>query len=254
MHVLYVREPVSAWSHGAWLLLILPGAWILWQRARGDRSRQWLLLGYAACLATCATFSTLYHGVQLPDEHLGGYLLLDHIGIYLLIAGSYTPIAWTLMRGRWRRGTLVAAWSAAAVGIGLNLVFGDLPFGLGTALYLAMGWGSIFCYLELGRTFSQRTLWPIMLGGILYSVGAAFHVLHWPVLWPGVVRGHEIFHILVVAASGAHYWFMLTVVAPAAGMVSSGRPLNPPIAQARVFAQRSVSRALARSSQDLGSR
>jgi hemolysin III len=214
MDLFDLREPVSAWSHGVWLLLIVPGALLLWRRTRGDRARQKILLGYVVCLAVCASASSLYHGVQVPEDELSVYLLFDHIGIYLLIAGSYTPIAWTLMRGRWRLGTLAAAWLAAAAGISLNLYFGDLPGWLGTTLYLAMGWGSIFCYLELARTFSHATLRPIVFGGVLYSVGAMFHLLQWPILWPGLVGGHEVFHVLVVAGSITHFKFMLRVVAP----------------------------------------
>ncbi len=214
MNVFDLREPVSAWSHGVWLLLIVPAALLLWRRTSGDRVRQAILLGYATCLALCATASTLYHGVQRPEVQLSGYLLLDHIGIYILIAGTYTPIAWTLMQGRWRHGTLAVVWLVAGAGIALNVVFGDLPGWLGTTVYLAMGWGAFFCYRELARTFPHRTLSPIMLGGVLYSVGAVFHMLHWPVLWPGVIGGHEIFHFLVVGGSASHYAFMLKVVAP----------------------------------------
>lgn len=213
MDVLNLREPFSAWSHGAWLLLTMPAAVLLWRRARGDRPRQLVMLGYATCLALCASASTLYHGVRLPEERLAVFLLLDHAGIYVLIAGTYAPIGW-LMKGRARGRTLTLSWLAAGAGIALNVTIGDLPYGAGTLLYLAMGWGSIFCYRELSRTYSHRTLSPIILGGILYSVGAAFHLLGWPVAWPGVFEGHELFHLFVVAGSAAHYGFVYRVVAP----------------------------------------
>ena len=212
-NLLNLREPVSAWSHGAWALLSLPGAFLLWRRAAGDRVRQWTLLGYAVCLAACALASTLYHGVRVSEGRLAAFLLCDHIGIYLLIAGSYTPVAWTLLRGRWRIMTLVLIWAAALLGSTLSLVNDNLPSWLSTALYLAMGWGSILCYLELIRNISQRTLRPIVTGGALYSVGALCHVLGWPVIWPGLVGGHEIFHLFVVAGSAVHYHFMLCVIA-----------------------------------------
>jgi hemolysin III len=119
-----------------------------------------------------------------------------------------------MMRGAWRVGTLTVVWLSAALGIALHVVFGELPGWLTTALYLGMGWGSVFCYFELLRTIPVRTLFPIILGGVLYSVGALFHTFHWPVVWPGLVEGHELFHLLVVAASVTHYRFMLNVVAP----------------------------------------
>lgn len=214
MDIFNVREPFSAWSHGAWLALSLPGAVLLWRSAVGDRARQWTLLGYALCLALCATASTTYHSVQVSRAELMPYLLCDHIGIYLLIAGTYTPLAWTLMRGRSRRITLALVWLAAGLGTTLHLAVDDLPNWLTTGLYLAMGWGAVFCYVELSRTASHRNLRLIVVGGAFYSVGALFHVLDWPVVWPGVIGPHEVFHVFVVAGSLVHYAFMLRVVAP----------------------------------------
>lgn len=214
MDLFDLREPVSAWSHGAWLLLALPGSVLLWRRADSHRARQVILLGYTICLVFCAMASTLYHGVQRRGADLSSYLLFDHIGIYLLIAGSYTPIAWTLMRGPWRYGTLAFAWMSATLGIAMHLVWAGLPIWLTTGLYLAMGWGSILCYNELARYLSFRLLRPIVLGGAFYSLGAILNVLRWPVVWPGVIGAHEIFHVFVVAGSVAHYRFMLKVIAP----------------------------------------
>ncbi len=158
MNLFDLREPVSAWSHGAWLLLAFPGAILLWLRAGGHRPRQVTLLGYAICLALCATASTVYHSVHEEGEALASFLLFDHIGIYFLIAGTYTPIAWTLMHGPWRFGTLAFVWTSALLGITLHLAFTDLPRWLPTGLYLLMGWGSIICYLELARKLTFRLL------------------------------------------------------------------------------------------------
>ncbi|SIO58277.1 hemolysin III [Singulisphaera sp. GP187] len=214
MNFFDLREPVSAWSHGAWLLLAFPGSILLWLRAGGHRTRQAMLLGYTICLALCATASTLYHSVHGAGDALSSYLLFDHIGIYLLIAGTYTPIAWTLMRGPWRFGTLAFAWLSAFLGITLHLACANLPKWLPTGLYLLMGWGSILCYIELARNLSFRLLRPILVGGAFYSVGAIINVVGWPILWPGVIGPHEIFHVFVVAGSVVHFQFMLRVIAP----------------------------------------
>jgi hemolysin III len=81
-------------------------------------------------------------------------------------------------------------------------------------LYLGMGWAGVFFYQEFTRMLSRRALAPIVVGGILYSVGALFNLLRWPVLWPGVFEAHELFHLFVVAGSMAHFNFMFRVVAP----------------------------------------
>jgi hemolysin III len=208
------REPVSAWTHLTWMLLALPGTLFLWQRGAGNRARQVSLLVYGLSLVFCFTGSVLFHSARLPGPQLDGLDRLDHIGIYVLIAGSYTPLAWNLLQGRWRWGTLVATWLATVAGIALILVFGVLRPPMATGLYLLMGWCAIFCYIELARGLRHERLRLLVLGGLLYSVGAAINVLKWPILWPGVLGAHEVFHLFVMAGSLAHFWFMLTVVAP----------------------------------------
>jgi hemolysin III len=207
MQFLDLREPVNAWSHGAWLVLSVPGTFLLWRRSVGNRGKQLSLLIFGMSLAVCYSCSTIYHAVQLPRSRIATYALMDYIGIYILIAGTYTPIAWNLLQGRWRRMTLTLAWGSAAAGIVMNLAYGGLPPAISTGLYLAMGWGAIFCYAEMARTFTHRRLQPILAGGIAYSVGAVFYLLQWPVLWPGIFADHELFHLLVMAGSLSHYWF-----------------------------------------------
>src|SRR5260370_20189700 len=77
-----------------------------------------------------------------------------------------------------------------------------------------MGWGSVFCYRELARTYSHRVLRPLPLGGVFYSVGAVLNLARWPVLVPGVFAAHELFHFFVIAGSACHIFFMIKVVAP----------------------------------------
>src|SRR5205823_1230985 len=135
-----------------------------------------------------------------------------HVGIHLLIAGSYTPVAWNLLRGRWRRVTLAAVWSTTLVASALLIMNIRLPMPLATCEYLALGWGALFCYFEIARVLSHRALRPLVVGGVLYSVGALLNLFHWPVLWPGVFGSHEMFHLWVMGGSFAHFWFMLSAV------------------------------------------
>ena len=214
------REPFSAWSHGLWLVLSVPATLLLWRRCRGDRAKQLSLTVFGLSLAACYLGSMLYHGVRLGEDSLDLFDRLDHVGIHVLIAGSYTPIAWNLMRGRWRWGTLSAVWLTTLVGSGLLLANVRLPVPLATCEYLAMGWGALLVYFEVARVVSHRSMLPLLIGGIFYSIGALLNLAQWPVLWPGVFGPHEMFHLWVMAGSSAHFWFMLTAVAP---FVSSDR-------------------------------
>ena len=118
MNAFDLREPVSAWTHFVGLLLALPGTLLLWRRGGGDPGKRLSLLVFGLSLVFCYAASTLYHGVRIPADRLAVFDRLDRIGIFALIAGSYTPLAWSLMRGRWRWGTLAAVWVMAAVASG----------------------------------------------------------------------------------------------------------------------------------------
>jgi hemolysin III len=214
MDFLNPREPVSSWSHGVWLMMAVPGTVLLLRRSGGDRAKQLGFLIYGLSLVFCAAASTLYHGVHAPEQRIATFALLDYIAIYVLVAGSYTPIAWSILRGRWRKGILIMVWLWAASGSLLRLTWTTQPPWLSTGLYLSMGWGSVLCYFEVARRLSFRDMILIPLGGLLYSVGAIFNLMEQPVLWRGVFQAHELFHVFVVAASLVHFWFMLTVVVP----------------------------------------
>src|SRR5262249_49576250 len=122
------REPVNAWSHAAGMVLALPVTWLLWKRCtEPDCRRQSFgpisfhgikalcLLVFGVSLVLCYGISALFHATPLTGRLLGQLHRLDHVGIYVLIAGTYTPIAWSLMRGPWRWRTLTTVWAFAFV-------------------------------------------------------------------------------------------------------------------------------------------
>ncbi len=213
-YLINFREPFSAWSHGLWLLLSIPATLLLWRRCGNDRSKRLSFLVFGLSLSACYLGSMLYHGVRLSEEGIDFFDRLDHIGIHLLIAGSYTPLAWIVMRGRWRWGTLTVVWLSTLIGSALILTKVLLPLPLATCEYMALGWGALLVYFEAARVLSHRAMRPLVVGGVLYTIGALLNVMNWPNLWPGVFGSHEFFHLWVMAGSFAHFWFMLTVVAP----------------------------------------
>lgn len=215
MDFLHLREPVSAWSHCAGLLLALPGTLLLWRRSRsGDPAKRLSLLIFGLSLACCYAASTLYHGLRVQGDGLSFFDRLDRIGIFILIAGTYTPLAWVVMSGWWRWSTLAIAWLVTVLASWKLMLVGPFPHLLNTGLYLAMGWGVLACYAELARIVSHRALRPLVAGGVFYSLGAVLNLLGWPVLWPGLFGVHELFHMFVIAGSLAHYRLMLKLVVP----------------------------------------
>ena len=209
------REPVNAGTHCAGLILAVIGTAYLWHRGAGCRpARRLSLLIFGLSLIFCYTTSTLFHGVRVQGAGFAIYNRLDRIGIFVLIAGTYTPLAWTLLRGWWRTLTLTTVWLITAVASGLLALGGPLAPAWMTGLYLGMGWGVIACYAELVKVVTHRALLPLTIGGVCYSVGAVCNALHWPRLWPGVFGAHELFHLFVMAGSLAHYYLALKVAVP----------------------------------------
>lgn len=210
-----LREPVNAWTHGAGMVLAVPGTLYLWRRSRGVRlGKRLSLLVFGFSLMFCYAASMLFHGVRPAGGGLARYDRLDRIGILVLIAGTYTPLAWTLLRGSWRATTLGVVWLITIVCSGLLIAGGPLSPAWMTGLYLVMGWGVVACYAELARVVSHRALLPLVAGGLSYSLGAVLNVLHWPTIWPGVFAAHELFHLFVIGGSLAHYYLVVKVAIP----------------------------------------
>jgi hemolysin III len=129
----------------------------------------------------------------------------------------------TLLRGLYRWLTVSLAWIWAVAGSALELSGAPLPPAAGTCMYLAMGWGALLVYFELARMYSHRKLFPLVFGGILYSIGSAINLLGQPILLPGVIGAHELFHLFVVAGSMSQFLFVLRVVVPARRTRSANR-------------------------------
>jgi channel protein (hemolysin III family) len=133
---------------------------------------------------------------------------LDHNAIFLFIAGSFTPAHGILFRGWLRWAPLLFIWTAAIVGVTLKTTFfNDLPQWAGLLLYLALGWLGALSGILLYRLFGYRFVRPLLWGGIAYSIGGAIDGYGWPILIPGVVGPHEVFHFAVLLGALLHWRF-----------------------------------------------
>src|SRR5262245_22531412 len=211
MEFLHFREPVNAWTHGLWMLLCIPaGLWLVW-RARVSALKLIGCAVFAVSLVLCFGGSALYHAVNLPPEGVQLCARLDFIGIFLLIAGTTTPVMLVVLEGSWRWGTLAVMWAMAAGGILLRMYDVPLPGEIYTAFYILMGWTTSTCLFQLRRRVPASELRWLWIGGLLYSLGAVLNELHWPNLAPGYFQAHELHHISCMAASLCHWAFMMRV-------------------------------------------
>src|SRR5690242_18362434 len=121
------REPISAWTHFTWMALAVPAAWPLWRRAGPDPLKRAGAAAFALGLLICYSGSGLFHAVPAPAT--APFQLLDHVVIYLLIAGTVTPIGLVVLDGWWRRGLVGGIWALAFAGIAIRLTFSP-PVGV----------------------------------------------------------------------------------------------------------------------------
>jgi hemolysin III len=199
---------------GAAALTIL-GTTALLALARGDGVKQASLLVYGASAELLFGMSALYHiGTWRPDVR-ATLRRLDHANIFVLIAGTYTPIAVNVLSGGWRVGILVAVWLLALVGVGICALDVPLPRPASVGLYVATGWVALAAIPEIVVRTGAAGLLLLLLGGVLYTAGALAYALKRPALWPRIFGYHELFHLATLAANAVFFAFMLAEVLPA---------------------------------------
>lgn len=171
---------------------------------------------YAASLVVLFTVSAVYHRFEWEPRVRLWLRRADHASIFLLIGGSYTPVALLAIGGDHGRHLLIAVWSGVALGVLVSMLWPTAPKFVGAAIAVAVGW-TIVPYLgALGRELNAAELWLIGLGGVAYTVGAVVYAAKRPNPWPQHFGYHEIFHVLTLIGAGLHLAAMLEIVRSAA--------------------------------------
>jgi len=209
------REPVNGLSHLAAALLALLGMAPLLILARGDTLKQASLVVYGITLVLMFLSSGLYHSIHAGPRASLLLKKFDHSAIYLLIAGTYTPICLYFFSGFWRGGFLMLVWLLALTGIGVKLVVIHAPRWLTAGVYLVMGWMALFAVREIFSSLPPGAIGWLVLGGLFFTVGAGVYIAKRPVLKPGVFGFHELWHVFVILGAFSHYALVLGYIAPA---------------------------------------
>jgi hemolysin III len=206
-----VREPFNAGSHLVGFLLAGLGTWYLLQAASGRA--QHLAFGiYGATLLLLYGASSCYHGLPLGVNGLRRLRTLDHIAIYFLIAGTYTPVAAITLRDSGGPVLLAASWAIAAAGIPFKIRWLDAPVWISTGTYLGMGYLALVAVVPLAREVGAGLGW-LVAGGVAYTVGAIIYALERPDPLPGRFGHHGLWHLLVLVGSACHFTFIFLHVA-----------------------------------------
>jgi len=158
--------------------------------------------------------SALYHGVPWPDHRRRWLRRLDHAGIYLLIAGSYTPVGLLVLQGPWRFVVLGIVWIGAAAAIALKFLWVDAPTWLSAAIGIVLGWVAVAVFPQIFDRVGIAGSVLVLTGGIAYTAGAVVYALRRPDPFPTVFGYHEVFHALVIVAVACQYSAIAFFVLP----------------------------------------
>ncbi len=198
-------------THGVGGLLAIAGLAVLVTFA-AIRGSAWHVVGcsiFGATMVLLYTSSTLYHAIRAPRAKQV-LRRLDHAGIFLLIAGTYTPFTLVSLRGPWGWSLLGVIWGLAVLGILLQSGSRRHPV-LSVALYVAMGWTVLIAIRPLLSSLPRGGLVLLVLGGLAYTAGIAFYA------WRRLPFNHSIWHGFVLAGTVLHFFAVLRYVIPAGG-------------------------------------
>lgn len=202
-----LEKLADGWVHGVGLVVFsLAAATLLglsiWQ---GGLSQASAVLIYAICLITMIACSMAYN---LTENSKRKALLrrFDHAGIFLMIAGSYTPFTTQRFDGGWAIGMTTAVWTIAALGIAGKLFLPNLPKWLWLALYIGLGWMVVAAFGPLVRTVSLAAVILLAVGGAIYTLGVPFYA------WEKLPYRRAIWHSFVMVAAALQYAAVLTGV------------------------------------------
>ena len=207
-----IREPGSAITHFIGMMLAVFAAMPLLAKAgmTGNSADVTAMMIFALSMVSLYGASTLYHSINVTGRVLKIFKKLDHMMIFVLIAGSYTPVCMIVLGGESGYKLLAAVWGIALAGILIKAFWVTCPKWFSSVIYIATGWVCVFVFGELLATLPRAAFLWLLAGGLFYTVGGVIYALKCPIFnlkhkWFG---SHEIFHVFVMLGSACHFIFM----------------------------------------------
>lgn len=207
------EERINCLSHLAGALLMPLGTAFLIHQSPRDIASVISILIYGMSVTLLFSASALYHYKKKEENEKSLWRTLDHISIFFMIAGTYTPICVLVLGGAWGVSILAVQWGLVVLGLILKLIWLRSPRWLTTAIYLAMGWIAVVALKPLYDHTSLEAMLLLLAGGILYSLGAVIYAVKKPNPFPGLFGFHEIFHVFILAATAVHYLLIFRIIA-----------------------------------------
>lgn len=198
-------EKFSFYSHFFGAIAALAGTVVLILKTAADPTYVTTAIIYGISITFLFTASSLYHAHKRAENENSIWRKIDHVAIFVMIAGTYTPICIVYLDGYWQTGIIAAQWGVALLGFFFTVIYLSAPRVLYTILYLVMGWMAIILIKEIMNTMSPLNLFYLFSGGIAFTVGAIIYAIKKPVIKPGVFGFHELFHIFILLGAVLHF-------------------------------------------------
>lgn len=214
----HIKDPGSAITHFIGMLMAIFAAFPLLIKAAHEPSRIYIisLSVYVASLILLYAASTTYHTFDLSKKVNTVLKKIDHMMIFVLIAGSYTPICLLVLQGRTGKIMLAIIWGIAIVGILIKAFWVFCPKWVSSVLYIGMGWMCVLAFSQLLNSMSPAAFGWLLAGGIIYTIGGVIYALKVPIFDNKHKNfgSHEIFHLFVMAGSACHFVMMYVYLLP----------------------------------------
>jgi hemolysin III len=192
---------LRGWFHAIAAVAAVALTVVLCVLSRKDLARLISMLIFGLCMIELYMVSALYHIGSWQGASYRRLRALDHANIFLLIAGTYTPLCFNILTGWVRSAILIAIWGLAVLGVGATMLTLRLPRWVSTVLYVAMGWMVLLALPAFLTLLPWVAVAMLVGGGVLYTIGAVIYMLRWPNPFPRVLGFHELFHLFVIAGS-----------------------------------------------------
>lgn len=214
IHFFKPREPVNAITHFLGALLSIPGLILLIRQvpAKSDARYYTAVCVFGISMLLLYFTSSFYHLINGSPKTIAILRRIDHMMIYVLIAGTYTPVCLLVLSGTWRWSLLIAVWMLALAGVLFKLIWFKAPRWLSTCSYVIMGWIAAAAFYPLSMVMSLAGMLRLVGGGLLYSIGAVIYATKKPQINFKYLGFHEIFHLFVLAGSSIHYWMIFQFI------------------------------------------
>lgn len=212
-----IREPGSAITHFiAMMMAVFASVPLLVKAGLDSGTRNFFAMAvFMGSMILLYAASATYHSVDLSGKELKIFKRIDHMMIFVLIAGSYTPVCLIILGGKLGYSLLALVWGIALVGMLIKAFWVTCPKWFSSVIYIAMGWVVVFAFGPLVNSLTTPAFLWLLAGGIIYTIGGIIYALKLPLFnsLHKAFGSHEIFHLFVMGGSVCHFVFMYCYVA-----------------------------------------